>query len=92
MQRAEIRCTLPWSLIARELAALKAVSWSTGERTTVQQTKDRRRPLRDSEKAWCINAQADHIGLRSGRRPCREIVCQMVTERNFAPGNAAVIF
>ena len=40
MQRAaEIRCTLPWSRIVPELAALKAVRYRTGERTIVQRTK-----------------------------------------------------
>src|SRR5580693_758104 len=36
---AEIRCSLPWSRIAHELAALKAVRYHTGERTIVQRTK-----------------------------------------------------
>jgi transposase len=36
---AEIRCSLPWSRIAHELAALKAVRYRTGERTIVQRTK-----------------------------------------------------
>ena len=36
---AEIRCTLPWSRIVHELAALKAVRYRTGERTIVQRTK-----------------------------------------------------
>jgi hypothetical protein len=40
MQRAaEIRCALPWSRIAHELAALKAVRYHTGGRTIVQRTK-----------------------------------------------------
>jgi hypothetical protein len=40
MQRAaEIRCTLPWSRIAHELGALKAVRYLTGGRTIVQRTK-----------------------------------------------------
>src|SRR5271157_3062673 len=40
MQRAaEIRCSLPWSRIVHELAALKAVRYRTGERTIVQRTK-----------------------------------------------------
>ncbi len=40
MQRAaEIRCTLPWSRIAHELTALKAVRYRAGERTIVQRTK-----------------------------------------------------
>ena len=40
MQRAaEIRCTLPWSRIAHELAALKAVRYRAGGRTIVQRTK-----------------------------------------------------
>jgi Transposase DDE domain len=40
MQRAaEIRCTLPWSRIAHELGALKAVRYLTGVRTIVQRTK-----------------------------------------------------
>jgi hypothetical protein len=36
---AEIRCSLPWSRIAHELGALKAVRYRTGERTIVQRTK-----------------------------------------------------
>src|SRR5271157_1917242 len=36
---AEIRCTLPWSRIVHELAALKAVRYRAGERTIVQRTK-----------------------------------------------------
>jgi Transposase DDE domain len=36
---AEIRCSLPWSWIAHELAALKAVRYRAGERTIVQRTK-----------------------------------------------------
>jgi hypothetical protein len=36
---AEIRCTLPWSRIVGELAALKAVRYRAGERTIVQRTK-----------------------------------------------------
>jgi len=36
---AEIRCSLPWSRIAHELAALKAVRYRAGERTIVQRTK-----------------------------------------------------
>jgi hypothetical protein len=36
---AEIRCTLPWSRIVHELAALKAVRYRGGERTIVQRTK-----------------------------------------------------
>jgi hypothetical protein len=40
MQRAaEIRCALPWSRIAHELAALKAVRYRAGGRTIVQRTK-----------------------------------------------------
>jgi hypothetical protein len=40
MQRAaEIRCTLPWSRIAHELGALKAVRYLTAGRTIVQRTK-----------------------------------------------------
>jgi hypothetical protein len=36
---AEIRCSLPWSRIAHELAGLKAVRYRAGERTIVQRTK-----------------------------------------------------
>jgi hypothetical protein len=40
MQRAaEIRCSLPWSQIAHQLAALKAVRYHTAGRTIVQRTK-----------------------------------------------------
>ena len=40
MQRAaEIRCSLPWSRIAHELAALKAVRYRAGDRTIVQRGK-----------------------------------------------------
>jgi Transposase DDE domain len=40
MQRAaEIRCSLPWTRIAHELAALKAVQYQAGDRTIVQRTK-----------------------------------------------------
>src|SRR5271157_4645485 len=40
MQRAaEIRCALPWSRIAHELAALKAVRYQAGDRTIVQRSK-----------------------------------------------------
>jgi hypothetical protein len=40
MQRAaEIGCALPWSRIAHELAALKALRYHPGERTIVQRTK-----------------------------------------------------
>jgi transposase len=36
MQRAaEIRCSLPWPRIARELAAVKAVRYRTGDRNIV---------------------------------------------------------
>jgi hypothetical protein len=36
---AEIRCALPWSRIAHELAALKAVRYHAGDRTIVQRSK-----------------------------------------------------
>jgi hypothetical protein len=36
---AEIRCSLAWSRIAHELAALKAVRYRAGERSIVQRTK-----------------------------------------------------
>jgi hypothetical protein len=36
---AELRCSLPWSRIAHELAGLKAVRYRAGERTIVQRTK-----------------------------------------------------
>jgi Transposase DDE domain len=36
---AELRCSLPWSRIAHELGALKAVRYRAGERTIVQRTK-----------------------------------------------------
>jgi hypothetical protein len=40
MQRAaEIRCALPWSRIAHELGAMKAVRYHTAGRTIVQRTK-----------------------------------------------------
>jgi hypothetical protein len=40
MQRAaEIRCTLPWTRIAQELATLKAVRYGAAGRTIVQRTK-----------------------------------------------------
>lgn len=40
MQRAaEISCALPWSRIAHELAALKAVRYQAGGRTIVQRTR-----------------------------------------------------
>src|SRR5208283_1259006 len=40
MQRAaEIRCALPWSRIAHELTALKAVRYQAGDRTIVQRSK-----------------------------------------------------
>jgi hypothetical protein len=40
MQRAaEIRCSLPWSQIVHQLAALKAVRYHTAGRTIVQRTK-----------------------------------------------------
>ncbi len=40
MQRAaEIRCSLPWSRIAHELTALKAVRYQAGDRTIVQRSK-----------------------------------------------------
>src|ERR1700681_3176089 len=36
---AELRCSLPWSRIAHELGALKAVRYRAGERTIVQRTE-----------------------------------------------------
>jgi transposase len=36
---AEIRCSLPWSRIAHELSALKAVRYQAGDRTIVQRSK-----------------------------------------------------
>src|SRR5271167_3873135 len=36
---AEIRCSLPWSRIAHELAALKAVRYRAGDRTIVQRSQ-----------------------------------------------------
>ena len=36
---AEIRCSLPWSRIAHELAALKAVRYQAGDWTIVQRSK-----------------------------------------------------
>jgi hypothetical protein len=40
MQRAaEIRCGLPWTRIAHQLGALKAVRYQAGERGIVQRTK-----------------------------------------------------
>ena len=70
MQRAaEIRCTLPWSRIAHELAALKAVRYRTAERTIVQRTKIADSLSAISENAWCINTQASAVDLRAGRRP-----------------------
>jgi hypothetical protein len=60
---AEIRCSLPWSRIAHELAALKAVQYQAGDRTIVQRTKIADSPGRGSEKARYINAKADPVDL-----------------------------
>jgi hypothetical protein len=56
MQRAaEIRCALPWSRIAHELTALKAIRNDAGGRT-ISALESRRQPPRDLEEPRCINA------------------------------------
>ena len=64
MQRAaEIRCAQPWARIAHELAALKAIRYRAQGRSTHENP---RKPRRNPENPWHINAKEDYLGGRTG--------------------------
>ena len=70
---AEIRCSLPWSRIAHELGALEGGALSHRGADYCSAHEGCRQPRRDPEKAWCINAQAGPVDLRTGRDPRRNL-------------------